>query len=204
MSVVLRRQQLFEELDECDFMIKMATGFDSPSSLNIAYESVLLRAFRCYENYVEDYFLYMLVREPLENGKVINSYVNPTDLKHARAMLSVNSKYLEWSDPTDMIGRCNVFLQSDSPLALALAAKTAEFKWMKRIRNHVAHNSVESSQQYRGVLRSILLTEPSELPPPGEFLREIPSKGPCKNREVLAFFISAIREFASSTAGAST
>lgn len=196
---------LVDEIASCEQLRLHALELEEGSSA-IIYEALLLRAFRVYENFVERLFFSVLSGEPLVNGATIDSCVSPRDESHARKLVgsAAATRFLDWSEPKTVRERCDIFLEAENSLGLAIGGKTTEITWMRKVRNHVAHNSVESASQFSGVLQTVLLTIPESLPSPGIFLRQIPKKGPVKDREVLAFFLDAVLECAKVAAGQDT
>lgn len=204
MSVGEHLELLNREIDACDELrLHALSGALDAGSRSLVYESIVMRAFRTHENFLEKVFLSYLVGESTESGGAVLTFVTPRDAAHARRMLSTsaNARFLDWSEVEIVRDRCAVFFEPDSPIYVASVGKAAELSWLKKIRNHAAHNSLESGVQYSNVLRHVLLTEPSPLPPPGDFLQLTPRSGPMRNREILAFLLDAIREFAKTASG---
>lgn len=191
------------EIGSCNDLVREAQRLQEARAREMIYEGVLLRAFRIHENFTERVFLSYLVGDLRDDGATVGRFVTPRDLEHARKILSpsASARFLDWSEPSSVVERCKVFLEVDSPVYAAVTGKTTELKWMKNIRNHIAHNSVESSNQYEKVLNDILLTLPRNRPSPGELLQEIPTKGPVRKREILSFFLSTVLECGEAAAG---
>jgi hypothetical protein len=197
--------QLEKELDECDVLRTHAfSNVGDPSTKALIYESVLLRAARSHENFIEGVFLSYLLGEPTETGDVVGSFVTPTDRLHARRLISVsaNARFIDWSEASTIRERSSVFFAPDSPLYTAASAKSSELAWIKKVRNQAAHDSVESRLGYQNVLGHLLLVAPEPVPTAGDFLQIIPTSGPANGREILAYFLSALRDFAKTAAGA--
>lgn len=184
------------EMKSCEELRLHAHQVGDSQARAMIYESVLLRAFRAHENYVERMFLSYLVGDITEDGRVVASFASPRDREHARKMVSSSAaaRFLDWSEPATIRERCGVFFEQDDPVYTAVGGKSTELTWMKKVRNHVAHNSVESATQFARVLRVVLLTVPTPTPSPGDFLQNIPTKGPVRGREVLAFFLATVSE----------
>lgn len=204
MSVFEHLEFLRAEMGSCEQLRQFAQTVDDSQVREMLYESALLRAFRAHENYVERIFLSYLVGDTAEDGRLVASYASPRDREHARKMVSSSAaaRFLDWSDPGTIRDRCDVFFERDDPVHMAIAGKSSELVWMKKVRNHIAHNSVESTTQFVSVLRTILLIEPTPIPTPGSFLQLIPRRGPVRGREVLAFFLGTIGECSEAAAGA--
>lgn len=190
------------EIRSCEELRLHAQAVGDGQARAMIYESVLIRAFRAHENFVERMFLSYLVGDAREDGTSVVSFASPRDREHARRMVSSGAaRFIDWSDPSTVRERCGVFFEQDDPVYTAVGGKSSELTWMKKVRNHVAHNSVESAAQFAGVLRVVLLIEPAPTPSPGEFLQLIPTKGPARGREVLAYFLETVKECSDAAAG---
>ena len=168
----------------------------------LIYESILLRGFRSYENAIEALFLDYLTGETKPDGTPVLTFVSPKDLAHARKLIhsSRNARHLDWASVETVRARCQVFLEQDDPIYTAIVDRTNELTWMRKVRNHIAHNSVESALQYESVLTNILLTKPEPFLRAGSFLQMIPTSGPIKGREVLAYFLDTVESVARTAA----
>lgn len=203
MTVSESFQSFISEISSCRDLRSHALAIPNTEQKRMIYESILLRCFRSYENFIESSFLKYLI-DNFDNPQDVKyrHFASPYDFNHARKMVSFSggSQYPDWSDPNKVRARSNVFLNEDHPLGLAIGGKTAEIKWMQKIRNHIAHNSKESIIQFQKVIKGIMIVPVSPTPSPGEFLSYTPKRGPLKNREVLAGFIDIIEETACSVA----
>jgi hypothetical protein len=169
----------------------------------VIYESIFVRGFRCFENLTEATFLAYLMGQKKIDGASVSFYVNPNYVAHARSLISPsNSRFIDWADVVAVRSRCRTYLEPDDPIYTGLTASSTVIIWMRKVRNHIAHNSSESAFHYGGVVNSILLTTPTDLPAPGIFLRMIPTKGPVKNREVLAYFLDGVETVGQACTGA--
>lgn len=158
-------------------------------------ETVLMRAFRAFENLLEDAFLSYVAGEPDLSGAPVRSYLVPRDRSHARRIIgSESGRFLDWADEHVVRERARTYLHPDSPIYTGLAAGSREIQWARRIRNHIAHNSVESREQYRKVVIAMLSVEPLELPGAGELLYMVPTRGAARRRVVLQFLMDALKK----------
>ena len=207
MSIQHGLTDLEAELDRCEVLrLHALTDIVDSSTRELVYESVILRASRAHENFLECTFLSYLVGEPTVEGVSISVFANPRDRNHARRIISssAGARFLDWSEASEVRKRCEVFFESDSPIYKATMAKSSELAWLKKIRNQAAHDSVESRIAFNKALESVLLISPIPPPSAGEFLQMRPPSGPIRNREILAFLLDALRQFARTAAGTSS
>lgn len=199
--------ELEKELDQCEALRLHAQAHmtDAPTR-GLVYESIVLRASRAHENFIERTFLSYLIGEPTTEGILVSAFVSPKDRSHARKLVSssASARFLDWSEGKEVRARCEVFFEPDSPIYTATLLKSSQLSWIKTIRNQAAHDSVESRLAFMKVVEHVLLVSP--LPPPsaGEFLQMTPRTGAIKDREVLAYFLESLRQFAQIAAGKPT
>lgn len=198
--------ELENELDRCETLrLHAQENIADEQTRILVYESIIIRAARAHENFVERTFLSYLTGELTTEGNTVSSFASPKDDKHARKLVSssAGSRFLDWSDVAVVRRRCDVFFEADSPIYNATIVKSSELKWLKTVRNQAAHDSVESRVAFSGVLGTVLLVPPVDPPSVGEFLQMTPRTGPIKLREVLSYFLESLREFAQIASGRS-
>lgn len=164
------------------------SGFSEDARI-LLYEAIFLRIFRAYENFLEEAFLCYLTGENDMSGNTVVSYVRPVDKSHARKIVASSQPFLDWTSPSIVMNRSEVYINGGDPVRTAVASSLNHLQQAKKIRNHIAHNSKESGEEYRKVVQAILLTTPLELPSVGQFLMEIPSAGPARRVEVLEYYM---------------
>lgn len=202
MSLISHRDDFVNSLTECKTLHYYAIDHISNADVkNLTLESAHSRAFRAYENFVENAFLAFMTGEPTASGVSVERYVSPPSPQHARRMLQGKARFLDWADPSTVIDRGADFLHAEGPLPQAVTQAWNTINYMRKIRNHIAHNSVESAAQYSKVVSTLLLVDPPELPRPGELLQTRPRRGPYKGREILLGFFSELELFVSSATG---
>ncbi|MFD8769703.1 hypothetical protein [Microbacterium oxydans] len=196
------RDEFNAELEHCRALRQYAVDHISDADVkSLTFESALSRSFRAYENFVEGVFLAFMSGEYTASGVAPARYVSPPSRDHARRMLQGHARFLDWADPSIVISRGEYFLDVEGPLSTAVTQAWNTIDWMRRIRNHIAHNSLESMGQYRKVVTTILLVEPTALPHPGDLLQARPQRGPFKGREVLSGLFSDLDSFVTSAIG---
>lgn len=165
------------------------SGFSDDARF-LLYEAIFLRVFRAYENFLEEVFLCYLTGERDMSGNAVTSFLTPTDRYHARKMVASSQSFLDWTSPSVVMERSQIYIDGGDPIRTAVASSQQHLQQAKKIRNHIAHNSQESKTEYTKVVQNILLTLPLQLPSVGEFLMKIPTAGPAKRTEVLDYFMS--------------
>ena len=166
----LRRLENFDTENQ-----KKSSGRVSPSSLSkkqlyLLTEAIFFSGFRAYENFINDIFILYCMEKKTFSGKRINSYLKPQNFQHAENLLKSSMPFLDWSSPDTVINRSELYLSQGFPIKSAIALHLEPLRDFKRIRNHIAHNSTASFQEYQKVLRRHFAVTPLIPPSPGEFL----------------------------------
>lgn len=153
----------------------------SQSQLYVVNEAIFLRAFRALENFIEAAFLHYAFGKPTLQGRPVVSYLRPKDLSHAYELVKSSQTFLEWNSPSTVINRAETYLENGGPIKTVFSSKQSFLNDLRRIRNHIAHNSRTSLEEFRKVVQLYLLTVPLRIPEPGEVLQ---TSIKIKNRKV--------------------
>lgn len=139
-------------------------------SLVMLSEGIFVSAFREFETFLEEIFvLYTLEKKTITNVKP-RSYLNPRNYDHALELIKSSMPFLDWTSPDTVISRAETYLHNGVPVKLPLSAHRVVLQDMKKVRNHIAHNSKESLKEYKKVLQKHYRTLPLSIPKPGEYL----------------------------------
>jgi len=84
--------------------------------------------------------------------------------------------FLDWSSPDTLIDRSEAYLKDGFPVKRPLTTNLDTLRALKKVRNHIAHMSGESTVEFKKVLKSHYGTVPLRLLRPGEYLL-LPCKG---------------------------
>lgn len=149
-------------------------GLTKPQMVLLS-EAVFFAAFRSYEQFLRNIFLlYCCGRQP-SRRKRARSYMNPRSLKHAEVLVKSSMPFLDWSSPDTLVARSKTFLKDGYPVQPAITSNIERLRDLKKIRNHIAHMSGESLQEFEKVVKKHFGTLPLIVPRPGEYLL-LPSK----------------------------
>jgi len=154
---------------------KIAIASDSAESTDYqadAYtEALFLRAFTAYENDIERLFLHYVTGGLTLDGIAPNTFLKLTDEAAARRLTKAGYKFLSWAKPQDTRATADNYLQNGWPISDMMNAKSQDLADCERIRNRIAHNSVEALVGFNIVQRNMLQTERLFPITPGQFLR---------------------------------
>jgi len=142
----------------------------STNQLHLLTEAIFSRAFRQYEKFIEEAFLLYCQGRASLSGNRVRSFISPKNAKHAKQIIQSGMNFLEWNSPSKIIDRCEMYLDSNNPIKLAITTHRSKLQCIRKVRNAIAHASEEAATQFRSVLRQELLVMPLKIPDVGEFL----------------------------------
>lgn len=154
-------------------------------------EAIFLRCFIAYEADIEALFLHYVTGGASQSGVQAVTYLNITDVPHARKIIKAGYKFLGWSKPSDIRTTASTYIKGGWPLVDMMATKEQILTDSERIRNRIAHNSLEAKQQFGIVQRNYLRTERLFPLTPGQFLRIRSSH---QRKIYLAHFLEAMNQ----------
>lgn len=165
-------------------------------TLFLLSESIYFAAFRAYEAFVEDVFLLYCLEKPTRKGKLVRSYLRPRDFEHAASLIKSSMKFLEWTSPAIVIERAETYLNKGFPIKTPYTVNKETLSELKKLRNHIAHNSRESFLEYKKVLTRHYRTIPLVTPSTGEFLLRTNPRD--KTKYNLVYYLEFLKNIANS------
>jgi hypothetical protein len=167
------------------------------NQIDLLVESIFFNCFRYYENYIREAFLLCCLGKVFKRPRV-RSYLNPKNFQHSEALIKSTSRYLDWSSPDSLIQRAEIYLENGHPISNIINGRIIQLRTFKKLRNHVAHDSIESLNEYRQVLTAYHGFVPVNIPTVGQFLMQASLITPGHN--LLEDFFSVIQDVASDLA----
>lgn len=143
--------------------------------LYLINEAIFTQSFRGLENFIQAVFIEYVMGATTLNGDIVTSYLKPTNHEHAYDLIKSSQTFLDWNTAETLIKRSETYLASGFPVKLVISSYKTKLEDLKKIRNHIAHNSKESLDSFKKVLNKHYSTTPLNIPSPGKFLQE-PSK----------------------------
>ena len=158
------------------------------AQVELMVESIFFAAFRAYEGFIREIFvLYCQEKKTIRKTK-IKSYIKPKNFEHSEQLLKSSTTFLDWTSPDEIIKRAELFLENGYPIKLPYTTNLQELRNFKQLRNKIAHNSIESNNNYEKLVRNyyngIL---PIKKITPGQYLM-LTSKRNHSNYLLLDFF----------------
>ena len=158
--------------------------------LELMTEAIFFAGFRAYEGFIRELFiLYCLGEQPLDiNTASPVVYISPISFMHGESMIKSSSRFIEWNSVDEIISRSEMFLKDGHPIKIVYTTHKQDLENYRKLRNHIAHNSPESEDQYNKIVRiyySGIL--PISIPPVGNYLR-LSSRINRENYILLDFF----------------
>ncbi|MEZ5438670.1 MAG: hypothetical protein R3F12_10015 [Lysobacteraceae bacterium] len=140
------------------------------AQLVLSTEAIFFRAFRAYENFLEDAFVLYTLEKPTLRGQVPTSYLSAENFNHARELLRSGKRFLDWTNPETVIERAETFVKGGGTVKSVVASAKQDLLDMKAVRNHIAHNSEESRVPFEKLIRRVRGTTPIRPVQPGDHL----------------------------------
>lgn len=134
-------------------------------------EAIFLRAFTAYENDLERLFLHYVTGGLTLQGVGAKTYLSITDEQLARKLTRAGFKFLSWAKPKETRSTAEVYLENGWPISDMMNAKSHDLADCERVRNRIAHYSLEAVVQFAVAQRNMLKTERLFHLSPGQFLR---------------------------------
>lgn len=134
-------------------------------------EALFIRAFATYESDIEKLFLHYVTGGTSLGGDSANTYLRVTDVTLARKLTRAGWRFLSWSKPQEIRTTADTYIEEGWPISSIMNAKSQELADCERIRNRIAHRSIESLRQFNIVQRNLLRTERLFSISPGQLLR---------------------------------
>lgn len=159
-------------------------------------EAILIRGFRAYENLLERAFLHYAQGQPTLSNTPVVSFLSPRDEEHAHDMVKSSQTFLEWNKPDIVIERAECYLDQGGPIKQVITAKREVLSDIRRVRNHIAHNSRQSLEEFKKVVRNYNQTLPLVIPTSGEFLNSHITRKQ-KSSSVLKFYLNELADISS-------
>lgn len=168
-AIVARHDATMEFVGEMD---AAPSNAESSNHQADAYaEALFLRAFTAYENDIEKLFLHYVTGGASLKGLKAKSYLRVTDETLARKLTRAGWKYLSWSKPQHIRATAENYIENGWPVSDMMSANSQELSDCERVRNRIAHNSIESRLKFNAVQRNFLGTERLFPITPGQLLR---------------------------------
>ncbi len=162
----LNRLEKFDSENQRNFL----SGKLSKQQLHLLTETIFFAAYRSYENFIRDIFLLYCMEKKPKTGARVKSYLRPKSFSHAECLIQSSMPFLDWASPDTVIDRAEVYLEEGYPVKRPYTMNLSPLRTFRRIRNHIAHNSTSSLEEFKKVLKDHYGTLPMNIPKPGEFL----------------------------------
>lgn len=140
------------------------------AQLHVLTEAIFFAAFRAYEHFMGNIFILYCCGVQPNKRRLIRPYLKPRTLKHAEELIKSSMPFLDWSSPDSVIERAETYLKEGYPIKDVISSNIEPLRDLKRIRNHIAHMSIESHKEYLKTVKRHYGVVPLKVPRPGEFL----------------------------------
>lgn len=164
-----RRHSLAQNLAGIQFASPDAPSADT--SADTMMEALFLRTFTSYEADLEKLFLHYVTGGSSVSGRIATSYLAINCETHARRMIVNGFKFLSWAKPSAVRDTAANYLDRGWPIIDMLATQSQNINDCEKIRNRIAHRSIEANSDFLAVQRNLFQTERAFEMSPGHLLR---------------------------------
>jgi hypothetical protein len=167
--IILGHSRLLAQIADLDAASAEVESVDQPA--DVAAEGLFLRAFTEYESNLERLFFHYVTGGASIQGQSAETYLSVIDEQIARKLVKAGWRFLSWAKPDALRDTASVYMKDGWPIVDILSTKTQEISDCERIRNRIAHNSVEAAIHFNSVQRNLFTTERLFQISPGQLLR---------------------------------
>ena len=151
-------KQCADSLDSIAFVNK--SEYLSTEELKRIQDLVVRQAFVSvfteWEHFLEDATIAYSLGEPSIKGGLPKRYILPTDKDHADRLIKGTASYPDWSK-MDVVKRLEKALfENGEPFIRALNGFASKYTDMKKVRNVIVHNSINSREEFNTLVRNAL------------------------------------------------
>lgn len=174
----INRLEKFDALNQSKF----ASGELNKSQVELLAESLFFAAYRSFEGFFREIFILYCLEKQSSKPPKVKSFLKPKNFEHAEKMIKSSMEYLDWTRTEHIINRAEMYLDHDGhPVKLPITTHQQQLKNFKKIRNHIAHNSIESEYQFVKIVRVYNHgVAPVRIPSAGQFLMFQSKNNPTK------------------------
>jgi hypothetical protein len=180
------RDDLHRSIDESLDLIRTVNQIMSLSDLSVnisidqrdfMVEWVFVKIHTAWEMFIESCFLEYMLGGRSPSGFAPDRYVLPEDERHALDLVKAGRDYIyiRWTDPSILKRYSSLCFRDGEPFQAILDLKTAQLQDMNTIRNAVVHQSRDSLDKFKSLVRKELKAAPLNITP-GKFLMIIKPK----------------------------
>lgn len=164
-------------------------------SMKRIQDFVVKQAFLCvfseWEHFLENATIAYSLGEASITGNKPQCFIAPQDEDHANRLIKGTALYPDWSQMKTVKELEMALFKDGEPFTSALNGFASRYNEMKTVRNHIAHNSIKSQNEFDSLVRNVFRAASVGISP-SEFLLS-------RKRGQLPFFelyISCVRNAA--------
>lgn len=162
-------QETLEQISDLPFA--SAIELDDKYNESRLAEAIFLEAFTAYEVNLETLFLHYACGGLSLNGIGASRYLSVNDEARVRAIAKAGQRFLSWAKPSQTRETAQLYLENGWPIAELMSTKEQVLSDCEKVRNRIAHNSIEANTAFKAVQRNIFGTERAFNLRPGQLLR---------------------------------
>ena len=166
-------EQEINRLERFDYLNqqKFSSNELSKAQIELLVESIFFTGYRNFEAFIREVFILYCMEKKSSKRPHAKSFLKPKNFAHAEQLIKSSMEFLDWTSPDTVISRAELYLHNGHPIKLPYSSYRQQLKDFKKIRNHIAHNSLESESHFEKVVRTYFHgVRPLVMPSPGAYL----------------------------------
>ena len=125
-------------------------------------EAIAFRIYRGYERFSRALFLHCCTARETLAGAVINSKLQCEDWDTAEEILKAGNRFLDWGKPETTKRLSDLIFHKGFPINDVIGPIHSTLIDLQRVRNYIAHDSVEAQREFRKVTLNYIPTGSAE------------------------------------------
>ncbi len=136
--------------------------------IDSSYEIALIKVFTAWEQFLEKSFVTYMAGASTTRYTP-NLYIKKITKNHALRLLCGTREYPDWTDINDVCTLAELYFIGGRPFLLPLREIEQYFNEMKKVRNAIAHISLNARDKFIGLVKAKVPSYRIDITP-GEFL----------------------------------
>lgn len=116
--------------------------------IEVVYNGLLLDALTCFENFIEDLFINLLIADSVHPSFAVKAKHKFNSTKICREIIYAGKNYIDWLPYDFTIKRAKIFLKNGKPFTNLDKADRKVLTQISYIRNAIAHKSRHSIKMF--------------------------------------------------------
>lgn len=149
---------------DCIRFIKMDTFRSDPNYINVkdlVIKQAFMDTYTTWERFLESSFIFYALGVHSLSGKSPHCYITPRDYEHTYNLIKGPAQFPNWTKNDEVMKLAENLFENGEPYKSILSPRHSSLLEMKKIRDHISHNSKKSKEVFDTLVRNKL--SPAEV-----------------------------------------